>query len=130
MNATKYEAVAFVDDSTMNVGGGAYLLTIDVILVTLNITDVNAFLTNITRDGAMSFDIQGVPGASSNLVILRTVNPLAVGTHLFTIGLKLDSLTLTGTFTELVREVELWILPPARRSMLCQLTHYMIPALQ
>lgn len=115
VNATKYEAVAFVDDSTMTVGGGVYLLTIEVIPVTLNITDIVGFITNITKDGTMSPDIQGVSGALNNLVILRTVNPLPPGNYFFTVGLTLYSLTLTGTFTELVREVELRILPPARK---------------
>ena len=114
VNATKYEAVAFVDDSTMNIPGGSYLLTIEVIPVSLNISQVQEFFVNINGSGTESVDITKAVGASTSLVILRTVNPLPPGNHLFTVGLKPFSHTLTGTFTELKREVELWILSPTR----------------
>ena len=125
MNATKYEAVAFVDvhDITMEVQGGTYLLTIAVIPVTLDITQVTQFITtNITGAGTVGVDIQGVPGVTANLVILRTVNPIPPGKLFFTVGLEpfSTSPTLPGPFTELEREVELWILPPARRFTLHQ----------
>ena len=114
MNATKYEAIAFVDDITMNLQGGSYLFTIEAIPVSLDISQVLEFSLSINGSGTESVDIQGVFGASSRHVILRTVNPLPPGSHLFTVGLKPFSLTLTGTFTELKREVELWILSPTR----------------
>ena len=113
MNATKYEAVAFVDDRTMMVQGGTYLLTVNIIPVTLNINDVVVFITTINGSGTESIDFQAVQGASVNLVVLRTRNPIPQGIYIFTIGLMPFSLTLPGTFTKLEREVELWILPPA-----------------
>lgn len=115
MNATKYEAVAFVDDSTMKIPGGSYLFTIEVIPVSLDINQVVEFIVNINGSGTESVDITKGLGASASMVIIRTVNPLPPGNHLFTVEMKPFSQTLTGTFTELKREVELWILSPTRK---------------
>ena len=120
VNATKYEAVAFVDDRTMVVRGGTYLLTVNIIPVTLNINDVVVFITTINGSGTESVDFQGIEGASKNLVVLRTVNPIPQGNYIFTLGLMPFSSTLPGTFSTLEREVELWVLPPAGRFELWQ----------
>ena len=115
MNATKYEAVAFVDDLTMMVQGGMYLLTINIIPVTLDINEVLEFIATINGAGTESVDFQGIQGASTNLVVLRTRNPIPLGNYSFTIGLMPFSFTLPGMFSKLQREVELWILPHARK---------------
>ena len=115
MNATKYEAVAFVDERAMMVQGGSYLLTINIIPVTLNINEVVEFITAINGAGSESTDFQGALGASTNLVVLRTRNPIPQGNYIFTIRLMPFSSTLPGPFTKLEREVELWVLPPAGR---------------
>ena len=113
VNATKYEAVAFVDDHTMAVQGGTYLLTVNIIPVTLNINDVVVFITTINGSGTESVDFQGIQGITTNLVVLRTVNSVPQGNYVFTLGLMPFSTTLSGPFTKLERDVELWILPPA-----------------
>ena len=120
MNATKYEAVAFVDDVTRMVQGGTYLLTIEVIATTLDTTKVQEFITNIIGTGTENVDFQGVLGALVNQVVLRTRNPIPPGNHSFTVSLQPFSFILPGPFTTLEREVELWILPPARRFAQCQ----------
>ena len=120
VNATKYEAVAFVNDVTMMVQGGTYLLTIEVIPSTLNITAVEEFFTTINGTGTERLDFQGNVGASNYQVILRTRNLIPPGKHSFTVELKPFSFILPGPFTALEREVELWVLPPARRFALYQ----------
>ena len=120
VNATKYEAVAFVDDVTMTVQGGTYLLTIEVIPTELNTTEVEQFIATINGTGTEMLDFQAALGATTNLVVLRTINPIPPRKHSFTVGLKPYSFTLPGPFTTLEREVELWILPPARRFALCK----------
>ena len=120
MNATKYKAVAFVDDVTMTVQGGAYLLTIEVIPTELNTTQVEQFIATINGMGTEMLDFQAALGATTNQIVLRTINPIPPGKHSFTVELKPYSFTLPGPFTTLEREVELWILPPARRFALCK----------
>lgn len=120
VNATKYEAVAFVDDATMMVPGGTYLLTIEVIPTELDTTKVEEFITTINGTGTEVLDFQGALGATTNQVVLRTINPIPPGKHSFTVRLKPFSFDLPGPFTTLEREVELWILPHARRFALCE----------
>ena len=120
VNATKYEAVAFVDDVTRMVQGGTYLLTIEVIATTLDTAKVQEFITNIIGTGTENVDFEGALGALVNQVVLRTINPIPPGNHSFTVSLQPFSFSLPGPFTTLQREVELWILAPARRSAQCQ----------
>ena len=102
------------------VPGGTYLLTIEVIPTELDTTKVEEFITTINGTGTEVLDFQGALGATTNQVVLRTINPIPPGKHSFTVGLKPFSFDLPGPFTTLDREVELWILPPARRFALCE----------
>ena len=114
MNATKYEAALFANESTNMVVGGTYLFTIGIIPVTLDLGTVLEFLAAVTGTGTDNVDFQAVRGTSVDQVVVRPVTPLPVGLYTFSVSLAIFDFDDPNPVVSHVSEAEVWILPPPR----------------
>ena len=121
MNATKYEAALFVDESTDMVAEGTYLFTVGIIPVTLDISTVIAFIGAVSGSGGDVHTAFQVAGDVDRLVV-STQEPLLVGVYTFRISLAILDFDNPDPVVSHVTEAEVRALPPPRKHMhLCAL---------
>jgi len=113
VNATKYEAALFVDESTNMVAEGTYLFTIGIILDTLDIsTVINIFGAVSGSGGNIHTAIQVADGVDQ--LVVSTQAPLAVGVYTFRISLTVVDFTNDPVVSHVI-EAEVRVLPPPRK---------------
>ena len=120
VNATKYEAALFVDESTNMVAEGTYLFTIGIIPVTLDISTVIAFIGTVSGSGMVhnNFAVDG--GTSVDQLVVTALEPLPVGVYIFSISLAIldfDNPDPNQVPINHVTEAEVRVLPPPRKCL-------------
>ena len=118
MNATKYEAALFVDESTHMVAEGTYLFTIGVVPVTLDISTVIEFIGAVSGTGTVNTDFAVNKGASADQLEVTALDPLPVGVYTFSISLAIldfDNPDPNQVAISHVTEAEVQVLPPPRK---------------
>ena len=114
MNATKYEAALFVDESTHMVAEGTYLFTIGIILDTLDISTVISFYGAVSGSGtAILTAIQVAEGVDE--LVVSTQAPLPVGVYTCSISLIVLDFDNPDAGVSHVTEAEVRVLPPPRK---------------
>ena len=124
MNATKYEAVLFVNESTNMVAGGTYLFTIGIIPVTLDLGTVIDFLAAVTGTGTDNVDFQTARGTSVDQVVVSAATPLPEGVYIFSVTLAILDFGNPEPVESQVSDAEVRILPPPRECMHACFAHY------
>ena len=122
MNATKYEAALFVDESTSMVAEGTYLFTIDIIPVTLDISTVIAFIGTVSGTGTVQTNFAVDEGASFDQLVVTALDPLPVGVYTFSISLVILDFDNPDPVVSHVTEAVVRVLPPPRKRV-CALHH-------
>ena len=114
MNATKYEAALFVNESTKMVAERTYLFTIGVILDTLDISTVlNIFGAVSGSGGDIHTAIQVADGVDQ--LVVSTQAPLTEGVYTFRISLTVVDTSTSDPVVSHVTEAEVRVLPPPRK---------------
>ena len=123
MNATKYEAAVFVDESTNMVAEGTYLFTIGIIPVTLDTSTVLEFIGAVIGTGMDNVNFEVPTSTSIDQVVVRTQDPLRVGVYTFSVTLAILFDNFLDPVVSHVTDAEVRILPPPRKCayvcMLC-----------
>ena len=117
MNATKYEAALFVDESTDMVAEGTYLFTIGIIPVTLDISTVIEFIGAVSGSGTVQINFVVDGGASVDQLVVSTQAPLPVGVYTFNIFLAILDFYNPDAGVSHVTEAEVRVLPPPRKCL-------------
>ena len=117
MNATKYEAALFVDESTKMVADGTYLFTIGIIPVTLDISTVIEFIGAVSGSGTVHTNFDVDKGASVDQLVVTALGPLPVGVYTFSISLAILDFDNPDPVVSHVTEAEVRVLPPPRKCM-------------
>ena len=117
MNATKYEAAFFVDESTHMVAEGTYLFTIGIIPVTLDIDTEIAFIGTVSGTGTVNTNFAVNGGASVDQLVVTALDPLPVGVYTFSISLSIFTFANPDAGVSHVTEAEVRALPPPRKCM-------------
>ena len=113
VNATKYEATLFIDESANAVPEGTYLFTIGIIPVTLDISTVVEFIASVTTQvGPFIIYYQTAQGASVEQIVVSTLDfPLHVGVYSLSISLAIIDFDNPDQGISHVTEAEVWVLP-------------------
>ena len=117
MNATKYEAALFVDESTNMVAEGTYLFTIGIIPITLDISTVLEFIGTVSGTGTVNINFEVARGASVDQLVVTALDPLPVGVYTFSISLTILDFANPDAVVSHVTEAEVRVLPPPRKCM-------------
>ena len=128
MNATKYEAALFVDESTNMVAEGTYLFTIGIIPVTLDISTVIAFIGTVSGSGMVHTNFAVDRGTSVDQLVVTALDPLPVGVYIFSISLAIldfDNPDPNQVPISHVTEAEVRVLPPPRKCACAVLCVYL-----
>ena len=107
LNATRYEAAAFVDEETNTLGTGSYLFTINIMSSDGSpIDDSASFFVTISNN-----NFRDVAGSSSNILVIVTNDVVPAGTYTFSIRIMPF---VFPTVPEFEVEAEVRILPQPR----------------
>ena len=117
VNATKYEAALFVDESTNMVADGTYVFTIGIIPVTLDISTVIEFIGTVSGTGTVNTNFAVNGGASVDQLEVTALDPLPVGVYIFSISLAILDFDNPDPVVSHVTEAEVRALPPPRKCM-------------
>ena len=130
VNATKYEAALFVDESATMVAEGTYLFTIGIILDTLDISTVIAFIGTVSGTGTVNINFAVDEGTSVDQLVVTTLEPLPVGVYIFSIHLAILDFANPDPVVSHVTEAEVQALPPPRKYMQALHTRMYIQCIQ
>ena len=111
LNATRYEAAAFVDEVNDMLGAGSYLFTINIMSSDGSPIDNSVSFFVSTSDTYFN----DVEGSSNNIRVIVTADPIPAGTYTFFIRIQPFSFPIQPVFEV---EVEVRVLPQPRKCMI------------
>ena len=111
LNATRYEAAAFVDEVNDMLGAGSYLFTINIMSGDGSPVDNNVIFVLSPSDS----NFNDVEGSSSNIRVIVTADPITAGTYMFIIRIQPVTFPIPPV-SEV--EAEVRVLPRPRKCMI------------